>query len=424
MPIKNLLNASLHDKRWHVGISSLLFFLMTFMFVWDRSYNLFAALLLLLSLVVVALRIGNSLAWDREIRWLMSILVAGVAIGLMHVLLGGESFTVVERPLKLLFILPIMLAIVRVGVQIKLLQFGLVLGVVITALIVGYQHHIGGMLRAANGYNPLPFSEVALTICGVLSAFCLVDRGWRSWMFGVGAIAAFYCVIVSGSRGTLLAVIPMLLTLILIAWFRRQSCWWRLRQSTLAGLVVVLVLTSLGGSIVWKSSGIGERISQAFSSITTYKEDPSSISSVGIRLNLWQSAWISFQENPIVGVGHASRPQYLRDLNADGRVSLGDIYWAHTHSDYFDSLQRYGLPSMLLVIALYVALFKIFLSVLRRSAIGEQFSLALGGLLSVVGYATFSLTEVPLRNGLTLVFFVVLMAVLVGMLKRRELGFD
>jgi hypothetical protein len=50
--------------------------------------------------------------------------------------------------------------------------------------------------------------------------------------------------------------------------------------------------------------------------------------------------------------------------------------------------------------------------------------LALGGLLSVVGYATFSLTEVPLRNGLTLVFFVVLMAVLVGMLKRRELGFD
>ena len=74
--------------------------------------------------------------------------------------------------------------------------------------------------------------------------------------------------------------------------------------------------------------------------------------------------------------------------------------------------------------ALDVALFKIFLSVLRRSAIGEQFSLALGGLLSVVGYATFSLTEVPLRNGLTLVFFVVLMAVLVGMLKRRELGFD
>ena len=74
---------------------------------------------------------------------------------------------------------------------------------------------------------------------------------------------------------------------------------------------------------------------------------------------------------------------------------------------------------MLIVIGLYWILFKIFWRGLAGGT-REQFVLSLGGLLTVTAYATFSVTEVPLRNSETLVFFIVLNAILLGMLRRDQ----
>jgi hypothetical protein len=41
--------------------------------------------------------------------------------------------------------------------------------------------------------------------------------------------------------------------------------------------------------------------------------------------------------------------------------------------------------------------------------------------LVVVGYATFSITEVPLWNSLTTIFFAVVISTLLGILRRTQL---
>ena len=124
-------------------------------------------------------------------------------------------------------------------------------------------------------------------------------------------------------------------------------------------------------------------------------------------------------ELPLTGIGSENRRKFLEDLETSGVIYVDSYPWRHSHSDYFDSLQRQGLPGMLIVVGLYWILFTAYWKSLAGST-REQFILALGGLLMVTGYATFSLTEVPLRNSLTLVFFIVLNAVLLGLLRRPQ----
>jgi hypothetical protein len=75
---------------------------------------------------------------------------------------------------------------------------------------------------------------------------------------------------------------------------------------------------------------------------------------------------------------------------------------------------------MLLLIGLYGILVMIFWRGLKTDS-HEQFSVALGGLLVVVGYATFSITEVPLYNSLTSIFFAVVISILLCILRRTQL---
>ena len=50
----------------------------------------------------------------------------------------------------------------------------------------------------------------------------------------------------------------------------------------------------------------------------------------------------------------------------------------------------------------------------------EQLFAALGGALMTIGYATYSLTEVPLYNGLPLVFYLVSTGLLIGIIKHAQ----
>jgi O-antigen ligase len=279
-----------------------------------------------------------------------------------------------------------------------------------------------GIPRPAILYNPNALSEVAMVSCALLLSFVNLFAGWKKALIWLGALAAFYCVILSQSRGSLLAVIPMGLIAGLV--FVKFSHPADSRKTVspgkyLAAIVVILLL--LGAGFKFQVFGVmGERFATAAENYSVYRADRTQFSSLAIRLELWYSTCLSFKEAPITGIGSDNRNDYLAKLESAGIIHLGSSRWKHTHSDYLDRLQRLGLPAMLLLIGLYGILIRIFWRGLKTDN-HEQFSVALGGLLVVVGYATFSLTEVPLWNALTTAFFAVVISILLSILRRTQL---
>jgi len=87
------------------------------------------------------------------------------------------------------------------------------------------------------------------------------------------------------------------------------------------------------------------------------------------------------------------------------------------HNDYLNALQLRGYTGLLLVLVFYALMMLIFLRSLSL-ATGEQLVASLGGALITVGYITYSLTAVPMRNGITVIFYVITISICIGIIKH------
>ncbi len=386
-----------------------------------RSFNLFGLLIILVSIFVVLKHRDDLPAMSREMRWLCYLLAVNLLLALIYVVIGRDSFDIAKDPIKLLAMIPVMLAVAIVGPRTDRLLLGIAVGMLGAAVVVGYQNLVMGIARPGEVYNPNPFSEVVMVSGALLLSSSILLSGWKKLLAIAGVLAAFYCVLLSETRGTLLAIIPMgVVAAIALAKYRQfdhSVAGARPRKALLAiGTLVLIAVIGIGykygGSMV-------DRFNRAVDELVAYKEDRSKSSATSIRLELWYASWLSFKQAPLTGIGSENRRKFLEDLETSGVIYVDSYPWRHSHSDYFDSLRRQGLPGMLIVVGLYWILFTAYWKSLAGST-REQFILALGGLLMVTGYATFSLTEVPLRNSLTLVFFIVLNAILLGLLHRSR----
>jgi O-antigen ligase len=422
MPTKISPAVSSNSPRLGLSLDYLIFVFMALLLIVYGSFNILGISIVLIALMALIKNRHSLPPLSSDLRWLIYILVANFSLALFYFLIGRDSFEVLRDPLKLIFMIPMMLAFPLVGLRPERLAQGLALGMIGAACIVSYQQQVLGIPRPAILYNPNAFSEVAMVSCALLLSFVNLFAGWKKALIWLGALAGFYCVMLSQSRGTLLAVIPMALIAGFV--FVKFSHPADSRKTVspgkyLAAIVVILLL--LGAGFKFQVlGGMGERIADAAENYSVYRADRTQFSSLSVRLELWYSTWLSFKEAPITGIGSDDRVEYLAKLESDGIIHLGSYPWRHAHSDYLDRLQRLGLPAMLLLIGLYGILVMIFWRGLKTDS-HEQFSVALGGLLVVVGYATFSITEVPLYNSLTSIFFAVVISTLLGILRRTQL---
>jgi O-antigen ligase len=386
------------------------------------SFNILGISIVLIASIALIRNRHRLPPLSSDLRWLSYILVANLSLPLFYFVIGRDSFEVLRDPLKVIFMIPMMLAFLLVGLRPERLVQGLALGMIGAACIVGYQHQVLDIRRPAVLYNPIVLSEVAMVSCALLLSIVNLFTGWKKILLWLGALAAFYCVMLGESRGTLLAVIPLGLVAGLV--FVKFSHHADSRKTVSPGkylAVIGVILLLLGVGFKFQVlGGMGKRIADAAENYSVYRADRTQVSSLSVRLELWYSAWLSFKEAPLTGIGSDDRVEYLAKLESDGIIHLGSHPWRHTHSDYLDRLQRLGLPAMLLLIGLYGILVRIFWRGLKTDN-REQFSVALGGLLVVVGYATFSITDVPLYNSLTSVFFAVVISTLLGILRRIQL---
>ena len=206
-------------------------------------------------------------------------------------------------------------------------------------------------------------------------------------ILGVLALFALYATARSLTRGAWIYV-P-------VAGVIMFFCFRSMLLSRKRVLVLIMALIVLLGLWAYRSSSVADRIDQTFSSMETFARNPAVSTSLGERLNLWRNSVLIWENHPFIGTGLGDFKRDNQKLIAEGR-SINDSIgvYGHAHNIYFDSLATMGLLGLFAVIVAIVVLpFRFFLRHWRQAQGEWPRFYALGGMLSVAGFATFGLTE-------------------------------
>jgi O-antigen ligase len=122
------------------------------------------------------------------------------------------------------------------------------------------------------------------------------------------------------------------------------------------------------------------------------------------------------REHPLLGIGYRERENYLNQKILIGELKPYVANRHNAHNDYMDALQSRGVPGLILQILIYAILILIYMRGLA-GATDEKLFAALAGILVNLSYATYSFTNEPMFAGLTLIFFIVINSLCIGIMK-------
>ena len=350
---------------------------------------------------------------DTELKMLGLVLIANLLLALPNIILARDGLISLENPVRMLMMLPLILAVMRFGLRARFICIGLAVGMLSAALVVSWQYHILEEVRPSIHYNPILFGEVAMSGFAILLAACLVIRDRLTPLYLAGSLAALYCVVLTGSRGTLIAIVPIL---IFILWWGWRSGAWKENSSRRKILLFPVILLFLGTVLI--STGIFiDRVQLAGKQTSDYFDRDDASTPIGLRLEMWRSTWIAAREHPLLGIGERHLHKFLNEKIAAGELNPDVAIMRNSHSDYLGALQSRGVPGLFLQILIYALPMLIFLRGLAVTREEQRFA-SLGGVLMTLGYATYSLTQTPLYYGLTLIFYIVSTALFIGMIKH------
>lgn len=383
----------MEHPQWLSRVLSVLVFLFPpLVATTDGGGSYIGAILLLLSFVYG--RGWRSLAKDekRIMLWFSAGLLAMILsmVNTQHAHLY-EGFKYLARYLRLALIVPIYLMVRRFGFRFgKEFAFGAVAATVVMALQAWYQVGWEHEPLASGYYHKIVFGDLAVFWGAVAVVFALIMmRGWqRGMVVAVATMASLYASVLSVTRGSWLFVLLFLIVLAVIS-IRKV----RFNRRSLAAMAMGVVVVC--GIVSWQWGRLDGGVMLGVDDLKTFMTDPGAPTSWGIRLNLWRNTLLLAKEHPLLGVGLGDFHAEMRRMAADGESwSKAVADYGHAHSIYFDPLANGGLIALAATFTGYLLLpFLMFRRLLVEAESAEGRFYALGGVLTVMAFATFGLSE-------------------------------
>ncbi len=229
----------------------------------------------------------------------------------------------------------------------------------------------------------------------------------------IAAFGGFMASLLSGSRGGWLFVPVGALLLMWI--FRRELGNRPLIKWVAAALALALVVA---GAIFWNE--VGDRIGQAVTQASAYLSGAGGAhTSVGLRFEMWKAAVHAIAESPWVGVGIDGFHHYLGQFAAQGKMVAEAASFDHAHNQFLHTWATAGTVGLAGLLALFLLPLKVFLAGCNSQDM-EIKALAASGVLLVVGFATFCLTDSLLFVRHSSNFYFALLVTIAFLLARRQ----
>lgn len=341
------------------------------------------------------------------IRWVVIGFAGYFIVNFIRMLLSSSTISTLDGPLRLL------LALTCIGVvgwfrpNIRWFWLGLCVGALGAAIIALVDRYGYGIERVEGfTHHAITFGNLSLAL-GIM-ALC----GWSefrntklSFLPVLSVLCGVLASILSGSRGGWFA---LLLCVLLLLYYGRRVFG--------KGLVyaIPLVLAIFPLAYFAPGTGVQERIAVTVSDIESYFLYGDASTSLGIRFELWKASLLMFSDNPFLGVGRDQFHYTLQQLAQQGRLRQSPALAAgNAHSDPLHFLATGGLLDFTFLMLFYLAPLGIFISVLRGRHSGNR-QAALAGLLLIVCFIGFGLTEAMFWLMAPKVFYSMMVCVLIG----------
>ncbi|NEX19373.1 O-antigen ligase family protein [Thiorhodococcus mannitoliphagus] len=278
----------------------------------------------------------------------------------------------------------------------------------------GMSYRAGGSKR-----KQIPFGDIA-TLAAVLSglAACVYypRRRILSVLFLLAALGGSYASFASGTRSAWLFFPTgiLVIALYLMQQYPAQ------RRQLFAGLAALFLVA---GIALVQSDQIRDRFAMAVSELADYAngDGVQPGNSLGERFEMWRGAWMAYQAHPWLGIGVGQLNSHFKEVADRGLISQAIVAFnqgeghTHAHNDYIHTLATRGLVGLGSLLLLYL----VPLGVFARTALArhdpELRGIGYAGILTILAYMQFSLTDSILLMRITAGYFVLLTCWLLAM---------
>jgi hypothetical protein len=265
--------------------------------------------------------------------------------------------------------------------------------------------------------NPIDFGAASLvhvTLLGAGYRYFFSKRPWGKIAWAVAMSLGLLAVVLSGTRGIWL-VLPVVAVLMLKPIVQNSTMGSRW---LLAGTVVLVLVWA------WHIPIVKQRVNSAVAEISHYSESRGSSdvlnnSSVGLRLEMWRTAWTIFKNHPWSGVGQKGYRLHARRLIATGEANAAISRFDHPHNQYLSSLTQLGVIGFgALLLCLWIPARHFWR--LRHEPDQAIAALGLAGLLVVCIYAIAGLTEANFESRVQMSLYGFSLALLYAAIRRSH----
>jgi len=326
-----------------------------------------------------------------------------------------------DRFINLLMAIPVFMLFKAVRVSEKYIWTGLVAGTLIAASVGLFQVYGGSLQPRATGeVHPIIFGDLALMM-GVMSlaGFDWFKRQHQALVLIplLSLVAGLAASVLSLSRGGWVAL--PLVTFVFIAYLMRYLSWKKLV------LVFLLVMLAISSIYLVPQTGVQQRVKVTVDNINGYMSSQSisdsvRSTSIGARFEMWQAAIDIFQQHPLLGSGWGEYNQKARELVERGLYNESIADFSHPHNQFLSALAKGGLLALLAMLLLFLLPAAIFLRCLQHAGEPERERAALAGMLLLVGFIGFSLSEAILERSRSVIFFSFYLAIFMALVLREK----
>jgi O-antigen ligase len=364
----------------------------------------------------------------RDIRWVVAAFAFNLLVALACVLLRPETAaSYADKPSRMLLGLSAAALVLLAKPNRATLWWGVIAGAVAALPFVAYQRVVLDVLRPGGFLNPITFGDLALCLCLVALAAAIDYRHStrKAILPALGALAGLAAMIVTGTRGGWVALALAAILFLTYA---------RLLRSRRVRLLVVGSFALFASTFFIPATGMLQRVGQGVYDVQTWMDGGSAFTNVGIRLELWTGARYLIEEKPLFGRDPVTVRQDLRRLVEQGK--LQDVVLApdHLHNDALQAMATGGVFGLLAWIGILATPFAFFARALGRGAYrgesplspqaAQMFAPALAGMLVVLSYFSFGLTEVIFWSLKGSMFYALMVFLLMGFCLTAKANLD
>lgn len=377
------------------------------------SFGITAIQVAIMVVVIYLFATKNISLSTKELKLVLPIMLgfAGYfALSVIRILTGQGGITLLDRPFRFFVAISCIFFVAYFRPSIRSFWLGLYIGGISAGVIACTQKFYLNAERVSGfTHHPITFGNLSLLFCLLAGCSIPLFRSSRFYLFPyIAVLGSALAVLLSGSRGSWLAIPFVFIPLFFFQRRRfRKTVLYGLAGGVISCLIILLAVTQ---------TTIAVRFKEMLTDIQAYQQTGDATTSVGIRLELFKASWIMFLDHPWVGGGRDQFVAMLSSLAANGRIQQSPaLLYASSHNDSLYFLATGGVLDFTFLLLIYFSPLLLFLRALKNNeGDAETDSAAMAGVIVVLSYIAFGLTDVMFWLMYPTVFYTTIICILAG----------